>query len=113
MDQELKAYLDRRFEENNQRFDAIEREVQEARDENHKTRILVEKLDGDIKTVAEGVVGVRESLDQHREEVRRELRDLRSQTQAVLRTHEERLSGHEARIRKLEGRGGSLIGAAK
>jgi hypothetical protein len=63
MDQDLRAYLDERFQE-------IRQEVGAVRDESRQTRILVEDLHGNVQLLAEGVMGLTEKLEEHRAETR-------------------------------------------
>jgi len=63
--------VDRRFGEVNERLEETENEIR-------KTQVWVEKLDDDIRAVAEGVVSVRQELEEHKAENRQEHEATRS-----------------------------------
>ncbi|HWM93688.1 MAG TPA: hypothetical protein VN493_23220 [Thermoanaerobaculia bacterium] len=67
MDQELIAYLDKRFGEVNERIDSRFRE----------TGVEIESLRGQIQQVAEGVAGCNESLASFRTEVAEQFEGMR------------------------------------
>ena len=67
MDQELIAYLDKRFNEVNKRIDSRFRE----------TRVEVESLRGQIQQVAEGVAAGNENLEAFRTDVAKQFDEVR------------------------------------
>ena len=137
MDEELKAYLDRRFDalgqrfeknerrldehdrrfdEHDRRFDAIDqrfedvdrrfddadRQMSEMREQIHQTQIMVEKLDGDIRQVAEGVATLGETMERHRAESRQDMAELRGLIETSHRSLDRRTSRLETRVDTLE-----------
>ena len=77
MDQELISYLDKRFDEVSDRFDAMEKRLERVEKDTSETRILVEDLRDEVQLVAEGLVGVTESFKTHRAEVSEEIQGIR------------------------------------
>lgn len=84
MDQELIAYLDARFRETNQqiadlreettrRFEQVGKRFDEVEESIRHTRIEVEGLRGEIRQVAEGVVGVAEQLESFKKDTNRRI----------------------------------------
>lgn len=80
MDKELIAYLDERFRETSQqisqlredmngRLDRVEQEIRE-------TQVLVEGLRGDVRQVAEGVIGLSERFESYKVDIARRFDDL-------------------------------------
>ena len=77
MDQELIAYLDRRFAQNEETTRDIVEETthrivdqatQRLEGQIRQTQVMVEHLRSDLETVAEGVVDMNGKFDRHREE---------------------------------------------
>lgn len=129
MDQELRDYFDRRFDEVGRRFEGMESRLEgmesrlggvesqlaevrqdmasqfaEVKDEIHQTRILVEKLNDKIDLVAEGVQANTEVMHRHREENRQELREFRSLMEASHRHLDGRVSAHDVELEQLDNR---------
>ena len=83
MDHELIAYLDRRFQEVNERFEAIDRRFEQVDQRfgqiDHRiegveasvrrSEVGVESLRGELRLVAEAVMGVQENREAARAEV--------------------------------------------
>jgi DNA repair exonuclease SbcCD ATPase subunit len=103
MDQDLIAYLDERFretsrqieslrEETTQRFERLEERTEEGF---RHTGMEIEALRGEVRQVAEGVMGANESLESFREAVAVEFKEVR----ASIRAPFENLDG---RVRILE-----------
>jgi chromosome segregation ATPase len=115
MDQELIAYLDRRFretsqqiseeisslrqdttqqitslrQETTQQFEKVDERLQELKDTGRHTLVLVEDLRKQIQQVAEGVAGANQRLDAFKVEARAEIMDVRS----FFTTHNKNLEG--------------------
>ena len=78
MDQELIAYLDKRFGENAQQIQGLREEMVQRMDESIRhTQILIEGARGEIRAVAEGVVSQNEKLEAFKKEVKQEFNDTR------------------------------------
>ncbi len=113
MDQELREYLDSRFEhirqgldqtnqrldqtnqrldQTNQRLGSLEDQGRGLEDQGRQTQVVVEDLRGQVAIVAEGVVGLGERQDLLRDEMRGELREFR-QLFGVTYTHIDRRLG--------------------
>jgi predicted nuclease with TOPRIM domain len=76
MDQELIAYLDERFqkmdarfEQVDGRFERVDGRFEQVHDEIRQTRVEVEGLRGDLRLLAEGVMGMNEKLDRFQADV--------------------------------------------
>jgi chromosome segregation ATPase len=125
--------LDRRFEEVNRRmdqgFEEVHRGMEELRQETRELRqetrelrqettelrrgvrkngVMVEKLDGDIRLVAEGVVTNRQIMEGFIEESRREREEDRRLWRRLFGGHEQRFQQVEGRVDGLEVRVGAL-----
>jgi hypothetical protein len=79
MDQELIAYLDERFRKIDERFHETNREIATLREETNArfgqleqsvqgTRVLLENMHGQLRLVAEGVIGFDDRLQAFRKE---------------------------------------------
>lgn len=106
MDQELIAYLDRRFGETSNQIERLRQETSDrlaqvdarlaALEEGvRQTQVLVENLRGDVCQVAEGVIGTDETLRALRKEIQQPSDDLR----ALLR---QSYSTLDSRVHRLE-----------
>jgi hypothetical protein len=111
MDQELKDYLDLKFAETSRHFAEIngkltehDRLLAELREGQHQNGILLERLDENIRTVAEGVETNREVMYRLHEENRRELREFRVIFEPAHIELEHRVSGHDDEIEDIGGR---------
>ena len=118
--------LDRRFEEVNRRmdqgFEEVHRGMEELRQETRELRqetkelrrgvrkngVMIEKLDGDIRLVAEGVVTNRQIMEGFIEESRREREEDRRLWRRLFGGHEQRFQQVEGRVDGLEVRVGAL-----
>jgi regulator of replication initiation timing len=74
MDQELKDTL----AQIQRQISGLSDEVHQAREENHQTRILLEKQHDSVRLLAEGVIGTNERLDSFRAEMSIQLDQLKS-----------------------------------
>lgn len=92
MDQELIAYLDKRFGENAQQIQGLREEMEESI---RHTQILIEGARGEIRAVAEGVVGQNEKLEAFQREVKQEFNEVRQLIRPVY-------SELDQRVRNLE-----------
>ena len=97
MDQELKAYLDERFVKMDERFKQVETEARH-------TRILVEGLHGNIRLMAEAVVGTNERIDTLREETAGRLDEIKGTVVTIREVLVPRLQILENRVQNLENR---------
>lgn len=95
MDQELIAYLDRRFGEIASRFAQVDTRLAGLEEAVRHTQVLVENLRGDVCQVAEGVIGTDETLRALRKEIQQPSDDLR----ALLR---QSCSTLDSRVHRLE-----------
>ncbi len=109
MDQELIEYLQRRFDQADQRFDQL---IEGMRTENRQTRVLIEDLRGQIQLVAEGVTGQQQQLDRFREEVAEEFRETKALIRLSYAELDQRVKGLEIQVAKLDERLTSLETAA-
>jgi len=71
MDHELIAYLDARFRETSEQVGRVEVEIRH-------TRIEVEGLRGDLRLLAEGLLGIDEKLDAFRGDVTQRIDEVRT-----------------------------------
>jgi len=93
MDPELIAYLDERFrgidasfsqqiqglrEETSQRFDTVDKRLEQMDEQLRLTGVRVEALQGQIQLVAEGVAAGNENLASFKKDVAKEFSDTRS-----------------------------------
>lgn len=89
MDQELMAYLDERFRGIDERFRETSQQITGLRDETvehfgrvedeiRHTRVEVEGLRGDLRLLAEGMLGVNEKLDAFRGDVTQRIDEVRT-----------------------------------
>ncbi len=106
MDQDMIAFFEDRFratsqqieglrEENKQQFehidgrmDKLDGRMDKLEEQAHQTRIVMEDMRGEIRLLAEGVIGVWERQDQFKEEVTRELKGVQNRL-SVLEAHAE------------------------
>jgi hypothetical protein len=90
MDQELIAYLDKRFasiEKNQAEMNRrLEKKVEET---GHLTQVTVESLRGDIRLLAEGLMGLSDTMDKRSAEVDRKLDDLKASIGPAYKSLEE------------------------
>lgn len=113
MDQELLAYLDRRFAaidqrfqetsqrlegqieslrgEMNQRFQEHDRRFERLEEAVRHAHVLLESLRGDNRVVAEGLMGFSDQLERHTLEVDRKLGELNAAISPVYRNLEEKM----------------------
>jgi DNA repair exonuclease SbcCD ATPase subunit len=89
MDQELIAYLDTRFRETSEQIEGLREEFIGFREETSRgfervdsairqTHVTIEGLRGEVRLLAEGVMGADEKLQTFRAEVKQEFEDTRS-----------------------------------
>lgn len=90
MDQELKAYLDQRFERIDQRFERIDERFAQVDErfervetEARQTRVLLEAMHGNIGLLTEGVVGTNERIFALREETQGSLAEIKGSIDAI------------------------------
>ena len=117
LDQELIAYLDRRFGQIEKRLDGHDREFAEARLDRKSLRdelvrrigVVEEQLREEIQVVAEGVSTMDEKLDRFREETNHEFGETRAMIRLSyneldrrLRSLETRTEDLDVRLRRLE-----------
>jgi hypothetical protein len=95
MDQELIAYLDKRFDEVNERFAELEGAVR-------GNGVEIEGLRGDIKQVAEGVAAGNENLASFRVEVYEKFDEMGKMFQTSHSNLHRRVSSLEAWREKVE-----------
>jgi chromosome segregation ATPase len=69
--------VDRRFEQVDRRFEQVDRRFEQVEDRIHQTQITVEKMNGDIRLVAEAWIGFNERQDSFREEAAANFKELR------------------------------------
>ena len=118
--------VDRRFEETNRRmdqgFEEVHRGMAELRQETQERRqgqgelrrevrkngVIIEKLEGDLRLVAEGVVTNRQIMEGFAEETRREREEDRRLLRRLFGDHGRRLQDVEGRVDGLEVRVGVL-----
>ena len=81
---------------------------EELRRRVRKNGVMVEKLDGDIRLVAEGVVTNRQIMEAFVEETRREREEDRRLWRRLFGGHEQRFQQVEGRVDGLEVRVGAL-----
>jgi hypothetical protein len=109
LDQELIAYLDERFRETTQQITALRQEttqrfehLEERMDERFRhTGIEIEALRGEIRQVADGVTGARESWGAFRQEVAAEFKDLRASIRTPFKNLDDRVLVLEAKVKVL------------
>jgi len=89
-------------------FATLQGKISEARDENHQTRILVEKLNDKIDLVAEGVQTNTEFMHRQIEDTRQEREEIKTVLGASIRHVERRVSRHDDDIGQLNRRVGLL-----
>jgi hypothetical protein len=105
MDQELKTYFDQHFsdlrEEMRERFE-------EAKEMSHHTQILVEDLHGKVCLLAEGLLGLSEQLENHRNETETKIEEVKASVAPAYRDLSERtktqFDGLDRRVAVLESR---------
>lgn len=112
MNEELIAYLDRRFAETTREFQLIRQQSEERftslEDQVRRTYVLVEDLRSDLRAVAEGVATVNEKLDRSIARVDDDLERDRSMARLFEGELSRRVGGVEERTTRLEGRVGAL-----
>jgi hypothetical protein len=114
MDPELIAYLDERFrgidasfsqqiqdlrEETSQRFDTVDKRLEQMDEQLRLTGVRVEGLQGQIQLVAEGVAAGNEKVDSFKVEVAREFSDTKALIQNGYRDLDKRVKVLERRAR--------------
>lgn len=117
MDQELLAYLDRRFAtldqrfqetsqqieglraEMNRRFQEVDRRFERLEESVRHAHVLLESLRGDNRVVAEGLMGFSDQLEQHMKEVDRKLGDLHAAISPAYRNLEEKVDRQTAELK--------------
>jgi len=112
MDPELIAYLDERFrgidasftqqiqglrEETSQRFDTVDKGLEQMDEQLRLTGVRVEALEGKVQVVAEGVNGVDEKLKAFRETVALEFASSRSNVNMLFKDLNQRVRDLELR----------------
>ncbi|MEO6195310.1 MAG: hypothetical protein ABIS20_20005 [Thermoanaerobaculia bacterium] len=82
MDQELIAYLDARFREASEQVEGLREETsrrfEQVDSAIRQTHVTIEGLRGEVRLLAEGVMGADEKLQTFRAEVKQEFEDTRS-----------------------------------
>lgn len=95
MDKELIAYFDERFarlEERDERNQAeTNRRLEKVEEAIHLTQVTVESLRGDIRLMAEGLMGFSDTMDKRSAEVDRKLDDLKASIAPVYRSLEKKV----------------------
>jgi chromosome segregation ATPase len=99
MDQELIAYLDKRFEQVDKRFEEVTKELGDAIRENG---VEIESLRGQIQQVAEGVANCNQRIDSFRSEVSDQFKELRETLHASHSNLHRRVSALEAWREKVD-----------
>ena len=89
--------IDDRFGQIDARLDRIDARVEQVETEVRHAHVQIESLRGDIRLVAEGVLGVSDRLESHRLETAREFEE----TRALLRLSYAQI---EQRVKRLETR---------
>ena len=77
MDQELKAYLDAFKALMDERFNRVDDRFTQLEAEVRHTGVLVERLDGNMRLIAEAVVGTNERIDRHQAETASQLHQIK------------------------------------
>ena len=101
MDQELKAYLEEREARMEARMDERFKQVET---EVRHTGVLVEKLDGNVRLLAEAVIGTGERIDSLRAETTGRLEEIKGTVGMIHQTLVPRVQCLEDRVKILEGR---------
>jgi len=99
MDQELIAYLDRRFDQQDRSIAELR---QEFRESHRHTQVVVEGLRSDIQTVAEGVTAVDQKLERFRQTIDRRLEETQAMVQAGFKTLRRKDTELDRRVTRLE-----------
>lgn len=100
MDQELKAYLeerearmderfnrmDERFNRIDERFERMDERFKQVETEVRHTRVLVEGLNGNIRLLAEAVVGTNERMDFFRSDVTARFEEIKGRVGMIQET---------------------------
>jgi archaellum component FlaC len=76
--QERFAAVNQRFDESERRFEHVDRQIVEVKDSVRHTNVVLEDLRSKVEIVAEGVMAVQERQDRDREELRGEIREVRT-----------------------------------
>ena len=79
-------HLDGRMDKLDGRVDKLDGRMDRLEEQAHQTRIVMEDMRGEIRLLAEGIIGVWERQDQFKEEVTRELKQV-SYRLSVLEAH--------------------------
>ena len=95
MDQELIAYLDRRF-------DQQDRSIQDLKESHRHTQVVVEGLRSDVQAVAEGVAAVDQKLERFREDVDRRFEEMGAMVQAGFKALRHKDAELDRRVTRLE-----------
>jgi septal ring factor EnvC (AmiA/AmiB activator) len=93
---DLAGRIDESRMEARQRFEQVEGEIRQVKDEIHQTQIHLEDVHDDIKLLAEGIANVDEKLERHVGETAQQFDDVR----ALVRISYVQL---EQRVARLEG----------
>ncbi|HEX3555568.1 MAG TPA: hypothetical protein VIA62_20290 [Thermoanaerobaculia bacterium] len=80
--------LDGRMDGLDGRMDGLDGRMDRLEEQAHQTRIVMEDMRGEIRLLAEGIIGVWERQDQFKEEVTRELKGVQYRL-SVLAAHTE------------------------
>jgi len=96
MDQELIAYLDRRFERMDARFEQMDARFERLEEEIRHTRVEVEGLRGQIQLLAEGMISFDERLTVFKGELTSELANIRSLLSPLYGTLQDRVRALES-----------------
>jgi len=91
LDQELVAYLERRFGGLDQRLDTVDQRLDRLEGDVRHAHVLLESLQGTSRLVAEGLMGFGEQLERHRAEIDRKLGDLHAAIAPAYRNLEEKV----------------------
>lgn len=106
MDQDLKTYLEERFERIDERFERLETRMdqrfEQVDTEARHTRILVEAMHNNVRLLAEGVIGTGERIDALREETTARLEEIKGSVVAIHQILVPRVNGLENRVKILE-----------
>ncbi len=117
MDQELITYLDRRFGDQDGKFEGLTGQIEALREhvdtQIRETQIMVEGLRSTIETVAESVVATNAKLDRSHEDHESKRQEdgafctsLFLDVKGRVDDHEDRLGDCEARLKRMESAGG-------
>jgi chromosome segregation ATPase len=63
-------------EEMTQRFEQVDRRFERLEEEDRHTQVIVESLHGEIRLLAEGIMGLGERLEAHKNEITRQIKEI-------------------------------------